>query len=163
MCLIVPMGFYFFDLKWCFLFSCWFVCWFPGSPAGKESTCQAGDLGWEDPLEKGTATHSSILAGRIPWPWVLRLQWAGHGWATFTFHFPLFNKYLSFVCQSAFSWSLRSNSEQLNFLLPELRRGITLIEVDMMKEKLWGKACDAVRPFYLRNLFLGWGGMLKFL
>ena len=23
-------------------------------------------LGWEDPLEKGTATHSSILAWRIP-------------------------------------------------------------------------------------------------
>ena len=34
--------------------------------AGKESTCNAGDLGsslgWEDPLEKGTATHTSILA-----------------------------------------------------------------------------------------------------
>ena len=30
-------------------------------------------LGWEDPLEKGKATHSSILARRIPWtvysPW----------------------------------------------------------------------------------------------
>ena len=81
------------------------------SPAGKESTCNAGDpssipgsgrspgegidypfqcswaslvaqlvknlpamqetwvqfLGWEDPLEKGKATHSSILAWRIPW------------------------------------------------------------------------------------------------
>ena len=24
-------------------------------------------LGWEDPLEKGTATHSSILAWKIPW------------------------------------------------------------------------------------------------
>ena len=24
-------------------------------------------LGWEDPLEKGKATHSSILACRIPW------------------------------------------------------------------------------------------------
>ena len=24
-------------------------------------------LGWEDPLEKGKATHSSILALRIPW------------------------------------------------------------------------------------------------
>ena len=24
-------------------------------------------LGWEDPLEKGTSTHSSILAQRIPW------------------------------------------------------------------------------------------------
>ena len=24
-------------------------------------------LDWEDPLEKATATHSSILAWRIPW------------------------------------------------------------------------------------------------
>ena len=24
-------------------------------------------LCWEDPLEKGTATHSSVLAWRIPW------------------------------------------------------------------------------------------------
>ena len=24
-------------------------------------------LGWEDPLEKGNATYSSILAWRIPW------------------------------------------------------------------------------------------------
>ena len=24
-------------------------------------------LGWEDPLEKGWGTHSSILAWRIPW------------------------------------------------------------------------------------------------
>ena len=24
-------------------------------------------LGWEDPLQKGMATHSSILAWRIPW------------------------------------------------------------------------------------------------
>ena len=26
-----------------------------------------GSWGWEDPLEKGMATHSSILAQRIPW------------------------------------------------------------------------------------------------
>ena len=35
-----------------------------------ESACNVGDLGsvlcWEDPLEKGMATHSSILAWRIP-------------------------------------------------------------------------------------------------
>ena len=83
---------------------------FPGSSAGKESSCNAGDpdsipglgtspgegigyplqcswaslvaqkvknppamqetwvqsLGWEDPLEKGMATHSRILAWRVP-------------------------------------------------------------------------------------------------
>ena len=85
---------------------------FLDSSAGKDSTCNAGDLssipqsgrsagertgyplqyswaslvaqlvknlpamwetwvrylGWEDPLEKGKGTHSSILAKRIPWP-----------------------------------------------------------------------------------------------
>ena len=84
---------------------------FPGGSDGKESACNAGDLGlipglgrsagegigyplqyswaslvaqlvknppamweswvrslgWEDPLEKGKATHSSIMAWRIPW------------------------------------------------------------------------------------------------
>ena len=28
---------------------------------------QVQSLGWEDPLEKGMATHSSTLAWRIPW------------------------------------------------------------------------------------------------
>ena len=44
---------------------------FPGSSARKESACNAGDpgsiAGSEDPLEKGMATHFSILAWRIPW------------------------------------------------------------------------------------------------
>ena len=52
-------------------------------------------LGWEDPLvEKGMATHSSILAWRIPWTeepgrlWSIGLQRVGHDWVTntFTFH-----------------------------------------------------------------------------
>ena len=34
-------------------------------PAMREMWVQS--LGWEDSLEKGMATHSSILAGRIPW------------------------------------------------------------------------------------------------
>ena len=42
---------------------------FHGSSLGEESTCNAGDpsliLGWEDPLEKGMLTHSSILPGEF--------------------------------------------------------------------------------------------------
>ena len=34
-------------------------------PAMWETWVQS--LGWEDPLEKGKATHASILAWRIPW------------------------------------------------------------------------------------------------
>ena len=51
-------------------------------------------LGWEDPLEKEMATHSSILAWRIPWteePGGLQstgLQRVGHDWAT-SRHFNL--------------------------------------------------------------------------
>ena len=43
---------------------------FPGGSDSKESSCNAGDLGlilgWEDPLEKGKATHPSVLAWGIP-------------------------------------------------------------------------------------------------
>ena len=39
----------------------------PCNSVGKKPACSAEDLGWEDPLEKGMATHSSILAWRIPW------------------------------------------------------------------------------------------------
>ena len=52
---------------------------FPCGSAGNESACNVGVLGSipglgrssGDPLEKGKATHSSILAWRIPWtsPW----------------------------------------------------------------------------------------------
>ena len=45
---------------------------FPGSSAGKESTCNAGDPGLIPGLgrsagKKGKATHSSILAWRTAW------------------------------------------------------------------------------------------------
>ena len=46
----------------------------PGGTGGKDTSANAGDirdkdsvLGREDPLEEDTATHSSILAWRIPW------------------------------------------------------------------------------------------------
>ena len=59
---------------------------FPGGSDGKESARNVGDLcfflTWEDPQEKGMATHSSILAWKIPWtedrgrlgysPWVTK-------------------------------------------------------------------------------------------
>ena len=34
-------------------------------PAMRETWIQS--LGWEDPLENGKATHTSLLAWRIPW------------------------------------------------------------------------------------------------
>ena len=38
---------------------------FPGGSDGKVSVYNAGDLGWEDPLEEEMATHSSTLAGKF--------------------------------------------------------------------------------------------------
>ena len=58
-------------------------------PAVWETRVQS--LDWEDPLEKGKGTHSSILAWRIPWteePGGLQskgLQRVGHSWVTNTF------------------------------------------------------------------------------
>jgi len=52
-------------------------------PAMRETWVQS--LGWEDPLEKGKATHSSILAWRILWTiQSMGSQRVGHDWATFT-------------------------------------------------------------------------------
>ena len=59
-------------------------------PAMQETGVQS--LGWEDPLEKEMATHSSILVWRIPWaeePGGLQstgLQRVGHNWGT-SLHF----------------------------------------------------------------------------
>ena len=47
-----------------------FALGFPGGASGKEPACQCRRrrfLGWEHPLEKEMATHSSILAWGIPW------------------------------------------------------------------------------------------------
>ena len=58
-------------------------------PAMQETWVQF--LGWEDPLEKGMATCSNILAWRISWTeesgrlQSMGLQRIGHDWATFTF------------------------------------------------------------------------------
>ena len=52
-------------------------------PAMQETWVQS--LGWEAPLEKGKATHSSILAWRIPWAVEsMGSQSVGHEGVTFT-------------------------------------------------------------------------------
>ena len=63
---------------------------FRGGSDGKESACNAGALGREDPLEKGVATHSSVLTWKILWteepggPQSMGSQRVGHNWATNT-------------------------------------------------------------------------------
>ena len=57
-------------------------------PAMQETPLQS--LGWEDPLEEGIATHSSMLVCRNPWTeepgrlQSMELQRAGYDWVTHT-------------------------------------------------------------------------------
>ena len=80
---------------------------FPGVTSGKEPPCQCWrrrrqvrPLGQEDPLKKGMATHSSILAWRTSWteePVRLQsmgLQRAGHNWVTNTSYSDITSSWL---------------------------------------------------------------------
>ena len=73
-------------------------------PAMQETRVQS--LSWEDPLEEGMATHSSILAWRIPWteePGELQsmvLLRVGHYWVTKHTHTHIF----SFKNNTDYSW-----------------------------------------------------------
>ena len=72
---------------------------------------QVQSLSQEDPMEKGMATHSSILAGRIPWteePGGLHsmgLQRVGHNWVpnTLTFGSTKFD-FVVFVWKHTCGW-----------------------------------------------------------
>ena len=63
--------------------------------AGKESTCNAGDLGLSPGLgispEKGKAAHSSILAWRIPWTVVYGVTKSRTRLSNFHFTSPCYN------------------------------------------------------------------------
>ena len=96
-------------------------------PAMQET--QARSLGWEDPLEKETATHSSTLAWRIPWteePGGLQStgsQRVGHDWVTslhssFFFHcIFVWSHVTSFCSFSPLFYQRKSLSKvQINFL-----------------------------------------------
>ena len=91
----------------------WIFHWgFPGGSDGKDSAMwetRVQSLGWEDHLEKGMATHSSILAWRIPWTeesgelLSMGLQRAGHDWANSftTFQYSIAYIYhIFFICLS---------------------------------------------------------------
>ena len=67
---------------------------FPCGSACKESACNAWDQSpsWEDPLEKGKATHSCILAWKILW--TIQLPRVGQDWVTFTWDQHLLSRIL---------------------------------------------------------------------
>ena len=104
-------------------------------------------LDWEDPLEKGTATHSSILAWRIPWTeetgrlQTMGSQRVGHNWATFPF---------TMKAHSYFRWGLCTKSRLC--VQAQVLRHVQLFVTP------WTVACQAslsmgfLRPKYWRGL-----------
>ena len=73
-----------------------FVAQLVKNPPAKQETW-VRSLDWEDPLEKGKVTHSSILAWRIPWTAEsMGSQRVWHDWAIFTcgLHFKIFQENL---------------------------------------------------------------------
>ena len=71
-------------------------------------------LGWENPLEKGMATHSSILAWRIPWTEESRwYSWRGYKELDMTeqlshFSFSYFKKYYKIKPQK---WQIKAKKK----------------------------------------------------
>ena len=116
-----------------------FTLGFPGGSAGKESACSVGDLGsipgLRRPLEEVTATHSSILAWRIPWteePGGLQsmgLQRVGYDWVTkhstaTLYMFPVYNiKYILtawnyyMTSRNTQSWNRPKNVCQFKYMI----------------------------------------------
>ena len=138
---------------------------FPCHSVHKASTCNAGtwvwSLGLGDPLEKGMATPSSILAWRIPWteqpggPWFMGLQ-VRHDLAAsfFPFHSELTFPSLCYLVHSlvgVFSllyiwscflktfmesqlWACRSARDLLRGTAEEALRAVTR---ERQQEKVW--------------------------
>ena len=120
-----------------FLFCFWLICfgppcWLRWFRIRQQCGKPGFDLGWEDSLEKGMATHSSILAWRIPWTeGPDRLQPMGsqrvrQSWATnsitFTFRYTTHTIYI-YMClalylekemathSSVFAWRIPGTGE----------------------------------------------------
>ena len=123
-------------------------------------------LGWEDPLEKGKATHSSVLAWRIPWTVKsMGSQRVRHGWVThFTsLHFTskaTQNLYLSqdcaFLLRDISSFG-RYKRRAPHFLLSLLSQ-ILLLFWSSVSCPVQFQRTNIVRLEFLANLDTGCGG-----
>ena len=99
-------------------------------------------LGWEDPLEKGTATHSSILAWRIPWT----VQSVGSQSRTHraTFTFTLDHK--TAWAQHGFSYVKKATPSSVHFL--QAPAPLTLAAYNGVAGKFQNNECCAQRGVF---------------
>ena len=105
---------------------------------------RVSSMGQEDPLEKGMATYSSLLAWRIPWTEEPRgLQSMGfqrvrHDWLDFHFHF--------FFIDCCIPWNLRILSMRVTHCLGALRLRVFLGTRDAKTKKSPGNSGKADHP-----------------
>ena len=98
-------------------------------------------LAWEDPLEKGIATHSCILAWRIPWteePGGLQFMGSeriGHDWATSTF-------------TSITEPAIASGQTVLFNLMIHCQRGCMKLYISA-ESRVWGRRINRLSPAIL--------------
>ena len=113
---------------------------FPGCSDSKESTCNVGNLdlipGWEDPLEKGMATHSSILAWRIP---LDRGAWQ-----------PIVHRVTELDTTEWLSTTQHSTTNQAHLPKPSKWKTMDLKQTQIIKESLH----ISPNQFFLLGLFL---------
>ena len=122
-------------------------------------------LGWEDTLEKGKATHSSILAWRIPWTiQSVGLQRVGHDWVTFTMspyiYRPRDLKFLYSIKTTALqSWDCMLSwdrgwkwyiSFRFSYLCQSLRAIITDVPLQVLEVTNY---CPAISPYKMSTGF----------
>ena len=136
-------------------------------------------MGWDDPLEKGMATHSSILAYRILWteepgrPQFMGLQRVRHNWVTNTsLHlispkaFPNFEPVQCSMSGSALAswpayrflrrqvkWGIFSkNCPQ--FVVIHTVKGISIV-IEVIVDVFLEFSCFSYDPAYVGNLISG--------
>ena len=85
-------------------------------------------LGWDDPLEKGMETHSSILAWRIPWTedsdklWSMGSQTIGHDWVAKHSSFSTYRRQVEDMGGGLF-WEGLIGSCSVNNIWDHLKQG----------------------------------------
>ena len=91
-------------------------------PIQEKQETQVQSLSWEDPLKEGMATHSSVLAWRIPWNEELgRLQSIGlqrtrHDWSYVACpHLPIKNIFLKFKREKNWREKKNQRNQSVNF------------------------------------------------
>ena len=98
-----PASLFFFFLNWS-LPKAFLIAQLVKNPPSTQET-PVRFLGWKDPLEKGKATHSSVLAWRIPWTVYCRVHGVTKSWTWLSDFHSLSHSWLTMLCPSFLVYS----------------------------------------------------------